>query len=397
MVTRQEAQDRLATATAERDTIQGNLLDLDTSFGKRMLSGAQLTGVTKQRWDAASAALASLWDTYTAYSAVIDRATELLATVRDRDMAQVTDLLLGRSVRLARGPAPLASRDLADTGLEDLTIATAVARMRKDFPVVTEVVTAAEAVWGEVGALLDQAGAELTRATALTAGIGDDALSAALATASAQLSAQRTTLNSDPLALWHGGGADTSAAGRAREQVAKVVAQAEALARLRAGARERIDALAATAAIVSAARDEAVTAWRRAAEKVAAGFLPAEPPPAADFGRAGLDALAASGEWRLLSDEVDRVERELAAALTRYRAAAAAAEGVLGRRDELRGLLQAYKAKAARLGGAEDLVLTQRYDQARDLLWTAPCDLGTAAEAVAAYQQAILAIGRGQR
>jgi hypothetical protein len=57
--------------------------------------------------------------------------------------------------------------------------------------------------------------------------------------------------------------------------------------------------------------------------------------------------------------------------------------------------LLAYKSKAARLGRAEDLELTQRYDRARDLLWTAPCDLGAAAEAVAAYQQAILAIGRG--
>ena len=396
MATRQEAQDRLATATAERDTIQGNLLDLDTSFGKRMLSGAQLAGVTKQRWDTASAALASLWDTYTAYSAVIDRAAEMLATVRDRDMAQVTDLLLGRSVRLTRGPAPLARRDLADTGLEDLTIATAVARMRKDFPVVTEVVTAAEAVWGEVGGLLDQAGADLTRAATLAAGIGDDALSASLAAASAQLSAQRTTLNSDPLALWHDGHADATGASQAREQVAKVVAQAEALARLRDGARQRIDALAATAATVRAGRDEAVAAWQRAAEKVAPGFLPPQPPPAADFGRAGLDALAASGEWQRLSDEVDRAERDLAAALTRYRDVTAAAEGALGRRDELRGLLQAYKAKAARLGGAEDLVLTQRYDRARELLWTAPCDLAAAAEAVAAYQQAILAIGRGQ-
>jgi hypothetical protein len=58
-------------------------------------------------------------------------------------------------------------------------------------------------------------------------------------------------------------------------------------------------------------------------------------------------------------------------------------------------MLQAYKAKAARLGAAEDLGLTERYDVARDLLWTAPCDLGAAADAVAAYQQAILAIGRG--
>jgi hypothetical protein len=257
------------------------------------------------------------------------------------------------------------------------------------------VVTAAEAVWGEVGGLLDQAGAELARATALAAGIGDDALSSALAAVSAQLSSERTTLNSDPLALWHEGHTDTTGASQVREQVAKVVARAETLAQLRDGARQRIDALAGTVATVNAVREEAVAAWQRAAEKVAAGFLPPQPPPVADFGRASLDALAASGEWQLLADEVDRAERELATALTRYRDATIAADGALGRRDELRGLLQAYKAKAARLGGAEDLVLTQRYDRARDLLWTAPCDLGTAAEAVAAYQQAILAIGRG--
>jgi hypothetical protein len=395
MVTRAEATDRLATATAERDTIQQNLLDLDSSFGKRMLSGAQLTGVTRQRWDTASAALSSLWDTYTAYSAVIDRAAELLATVRDRDMNQVTDLLLGRSVRLARGPAPLARRDLADAGLEQLTMATAVARMRKDFPVVAEVVTAAETVWGEVGGVLDPAGAELTRVAALAAGIGDDALSASLAGVTAELAAQRAMMNSDPLGLWHDGHADTSGARRAAEQVTKVAAQVQALARLRDGARQRIDALAATASAMPAAREEAVAARLRAAQKVAAGFLPPEPPPFAGFGRGGLDALAASGEWQRLAGEVDRAERELAATLSAYRNAADAADGALGRREELRGLLQAYKAKAARLGGAEDLDLTQRYDQARDLLWTAPCDLGAAAAAVAAYQQAILARGRG--
>ena len=55
MVTRQEAQAALDAATAERDTIQANLLDLDTSFGKRMLSGASLVGETRERWDAAAA------------------------------------------------------------------------------------------------------------------------------------------------------------------------------------------------------------------------------------------------------------------------------------------------------------------------------------------------------
>ena len=66
---------------------------------------------------------------------------------------------------------------------------------------------------------------------------------------------------------------------------------------------------------------------------------------------------------------------------------------VLSQRDELRGLLGAYQAKAARLGAAEDPGLTECYDRAHGLLWTAPCDLAAAAGAVAGYQQAVLALG----
>ena len=65
-----------------------------------------------------------------------------------------------------------------------------------------------------------------------------------------------------------------------------------------------------------------------------------------------------------------------------------------GRRDELRGLLGAYRAKAAALGAAEDPELTSRYRRARDLLWTAPCQLAAADDAVRGYQRAVLALGR---
>jgi hypothetical protein len=132
--------------------------------------------------------------------------------------------------------------------------------------------------------------------------------------------------------------------------------------------------------------------------KIADEFLPAVPAayPGTSFQRAGLDALASSGQWQQLAAQIDRAERNLVAEIAAYRKAAEDAESALGRREELRGMLQAYKAKAGRLGGAEDFGLTERYDAARELLWTAPCDLGAAANAVAAYQQAILAIGRGQ-
>ncbi|HEY5019014.1 MAG TPA: hypothetical protein VII59_19780, partial [Streptosporangiaceae bacterium] len=116
-----------------------------------------------------------------------------------------------------------------------------------------------------------------------------------------------------------------------------------------------------------------------------------------DMRLAALDKLKAAGRWARLAAELDTIEAEAAAAVQRYRDAERLAAALLGRRDELRGLLGAYQAKAARLGAAEDTELTERYQQARDLLWTAPCDLAAAAAAVTRYQQAILALsGRRQ-
>jgi len=54
-LTKQQAPVAAKQAADERDTMQANLLDLDGSFGKRLLAGTALTGVSKQRWEAASA------------------------------------------------------------------------------------------------------------------------------------------------------------------------------------------------------------------------------------------------------------------------------------------------------------------------------------------------------
>src|SRR5207244_4955607 len=93
---------------------------------------------------------------FEAYSAVVDQAAEAATRhLGPRELTAISELLAGRSVQLASGPAPLAGRDLADPGREDLTMATAVARMRGAFSAVTEVVTAAEHVWTEVAGRLD--------------------------------------------------------------------------------------------------------------------------------------------------------------------------------------------------------------------------------------------------
>ena len=393
-ITREQA--ATAAATAERDGIQANLLDLDGSFGSRMLAGAALAGESKRRWEAAAGDLATLWEIFTAYAAVVDKAAELLASARrpsGRELAQITTMLNGPSVELAR-PVPLARRDLTETGDSDLTLAAAVREMKRAFASVADVVAAAESVWNETAEGLGEIGTKLAAAKEQAGDLGDDEVTSALAVAGDELARLREVLNSDPLALWQGGRVDTARLERLRERVAAAAARTAGLAVLRADTQRRISAAAAAVAAAAAAWEDAEAARDRASVKIAAADLP---PPLAeaaglDMRLAALDKLKAAGRWARLAAELDAIETEAAAAVQRYRDAERSAAALLGRRDELRGLLGAYQAKAARLGAAEDTELTARYQRARDLLWTAPCDLAAAAAAVTHYQQAILAL-----
>jgi len=400
-MTREQAAAAVTAAAAERRSIQANLLDLDGSFGKRMLAGAALTGESKRRWETAAADLASLWEIFQAYAAVVDKAGELMAGTRrlsDRELTQITAMLNGTSVELTR-QKPLGRRDLTETGRADLTLAAAVREMKRAFASVADVVAAAESVWNETADGLSEVGTQLAAAKDQLGDLGDDEVTGALDAAEDGLRQLRDVLNSDPLALWHGDGVDSTRVARLRERAAAVATRAAEIARLRADAQQRISAAALAVAAATAARGDAASARARAEAKIAVAGFP--PPPADVVGLEArldaLDRLKAAARWARLAAELDTIEAEAAAAVERYRAAERAAVTLLGRRDELRGLLDAYQAKAARLGAAEDMELTARYQQARDLLWTAPCDLMAAEAAVTGYQRAILALsGRRQ-
>ena len=400
MTPEETAAARVTTVLAERDAVQANLLELDGSFAKQVLEGATLTGQTRDRWAAASASLATLWETFLAYSAVIDRIAALgTGTKRParKDLPELNALLTGGCVRLSNAPVPLARRDLAATGRPPVTLAAAVGAMRRAFTEVTEVTSAVEAVWAAVGVPLDAATGELARVRPLVDGLGAD-IEAEFRAAEDALAARRAAANADPLALWQPaagptaraeGRVDTSAADRVREQVAALTPRIAELDRLRQQARHRIDGLAAAAAAASAARRDAITARQDAAVRISA--LPPLPPEIAPPPLASLDALTVGGQWSRLAVELDRCEAELAAAGAQTADVRQTAAAAIDKRDELRGLLRAYKAKAARLGAAEDPDLAARHDEAYGLLWTAPCDLAVAEAAVAAYQRAILA------
>jgi hypothetical protein len=105
---------------------------------------------------------------------------------------------------------------------------------------------------------------------------------------------------------------------------------------------------------------------------------------------AKLDAEFAAGRWQPVRVGIERWK----AAAEKYRQAdrlaRSAAESLLNRRRDLRGLLGALKAKAADNGRREDAALAEIEQKANDLLAARPTPLDRLERAVADYQQRLL-------
>jgi hypothetical protein len=399
LLTQAEAAALVAERMAERDRIQANLFELDASFGKRLLSGASLAGTTKVRWQAASADLAWLWEVFAAYSAVVERAAELRDGKRRPAGGLAADLralLTGPSVTLKGDHVPLARRQLTVSGEpeEQVTLTEAVERMTRAFGRITDVTAAAETVWNEVSDRLDQAASVLGQAVRQADDIIDDALTGAGRGADADLRRMRDLLSTDPLALWHDDGVDLTGPDQLRHKAQAVAKRMSEISRLVKDADRRITEVGNAVADARAREHDARAAYDQAAGKVVAVQLPVLPAETASLAErlAGLAAVRSAGRWQQLATDLAAIENAAAAAAEQWSAAGLAAQAPLYRRSELRGLLDAYQAKANQLGASEDALLTGRYQAARDLLWTAPCDLAAAEAAVRSYQDAVITL-----
>ena len=401
-LTREQALAAAKAAATERDTIQSNLLDLDNSFGKRLLAGASLTGESRAAWDTASASLAALWETFTAYSAVIDRANELLSVpgrINPARLSEVSSLLNGPSITMTRAVAPLSQRELTSSGQTQQTLLTTLREMRRSFSEVAAVVTAAETVWNEISDGIRLVTTDIETAKAQLPGLGADAeLTSSIEQADASLRDLRGLLNSDPLALWRGGAVDSAPLDRLRKQTAAVSAQVAELARVRADADQRLAEIALAVSAAQQAYQDATAARERAASRIslsaANAFGPLPDLSLLSSRAEALPAMKAAGRWTRLASELDVIGKQAAAVTRQCKEAEQAAAGLVGQRNEMRGLLDSYRAMAGGLGAAENAELDAVYQQAKQLLWTAPCDLEAATAAVNGYQQAVLRLRR---
>lgn len=399
-MSREDVDRALARLADERDAIEASLLALQDHSGRRLLEGAELSGATKERWAAAEQALALLWAHFDTYSEALTTARGLRGRRRwptQSELRELTELLRGSGVTVSGGAVPEAARGLTGPARlsEQLSLEQLLARMNEWYAQVLEVVSAADAVWSALSARIDLLVAEAHRIRALAESVGvrpgthpagDD-----LAGMLDSLAVLRAEVLSDPLAFWADGRPDTGRYDRAGRALEDIRREVEAVLHVRDDADHRLMRLRDVLSRADRTLTEARSARVEVLAKIAASEVPAvsgAPVALQEQLSAAVD-LRRSGQWHLLSPLLDGLEQRADDELLRARDSLTAVTAPLAVRAELRGRLDAYRAKVARHGMAEDPLLMERYDHARRLLWSAPCDLRAAENALLRYQQAV--------
>ncbi|MFJ6774262.1 hypothetical protein ACIQOV_25465 [Kitasatospora sp. NPDC091257] len=420
VLSREEVDRALARLGAERDAVESALLALQDHPGLRLLDGAELSGRTLERWSVAGKGLPLLW-------ALFDRYSEALASARavrarkakpgTPELAELSELLTGDAVTVPGGVVPDGPQVLGAPAklVERISLDALMTRMNSWYATVLEVVSAADAVWSALPARIDLLLAELQRVRTLAASLGvrtgAHPLGDDLAGIEKDLTELRTEVRGDPLALWRparvpaqrgtvpegsafagpAGVVDTERFDRAGRALDGVRLELEDLLRLRDEAEDRLQGVGDLLQRADATLAEARRARGEVLAKIASSDVPAVPGPASALRErivAALD-LRQAGQWGRLAPLLDTLEDAAAKELTRARQSLSEVTQPLAVRAELRGRLDAYKAMAARLRVSEDPEVIERYEKARWLLWSAPCDLRAAAAAVARFQQSL--------
>lgn len=383
----EEADRALAGLGAESDRMAEALLAMDSHPGHRLLSAGGLTGVSQRRWAEARAAMSVLWEQFSRHREVVEQARQVRgrkAKPGPGELTELTALLTEPVVELNTQRLPIERRGLTGPALvaEHVTLAELVSMMKAGYSAVAEVLAAAEKAWETTVEQLDPLEQELhvLRVQADSLGTAEPALER-IAHA---LTSLRDKVVADPL------GAEAAPSGLA-DELAAVRAKLDELASARDDFESRQYELAALADAVAATESELRSVRATVLEKIDSPGLGPEVQraPALRTRLAELVELWQLSRWRALADALSEVDAEANAALTRAREDLRFATGLLDRRLELRGRLDAYRAKARGVGHVEDLELADLYQVAHTILYTSPCDLAAATVAVGEYQRVL--------
>jgi hypothetical protein len=380
---------RLDGLRAASERIGANLLELELDPTRRLLDGVSLDGSSAASWAAASARLLQLWQWHGLLDTHLDRAAKLRGTrthLRRDQLSGLEELLDGESIAVEIEEVPLARRDLLGPSLRvvHLNADGLLTHMSSAFDEVKVVVASFADAWGIEPRL--RTVAKLVADGSDLAARLDEIEPPELDRDRCRLTSLAQALRTDPLSVSAG------EVGRIETSLRKTRADLHDLAEFRSNvdehlrrAVELLGALANEHRECRAAHHEVSIKIAKPAlrEPVALGAdVTGQVEQAAELAKAGAwsEARRALADWTVqataLLDETKSITRENRAPI--------------GERNQLRGLLDAYRAKAVKHGLAEDPELCRSFARAQNVLFTAPTDLQQARMLVRACQRLLL-------
>lgn len=401
-MTLQELDEVLRVWKTRLASIAENLLELQSESAYQSLTGtgglekAQITGLTASRVKPALGAMNTVFEQFGLLQATVDQAEALRKQLPvffggEAKARELEHLLFGKSIQLPAVEIPMEQRTLLGgvRSAEGVTLEELLNPMERAFTVARDAVLSADRAWTEFARHSGKLEEELLRLRGQRA-LPSALLCAALDSAENRLASVREHVRTDPL------GAEGELRAQVEPALAEVSRRIEAALQLTAQlrvARARFEELKREHENARAAQEQAAKAGLGSA---------GAPLPAPCVQIQGLLEWLTRLEHKREEGAVEAVTiglRHWNAAATlcveQDRKAYEAAQTRMDQRTELRGRFDALKAKARRLGMAENNALMVLGTRVEGLLYGQPTDLEHAAAAVAQFEE-FLSGHRGQ-
>jgi hypothetical protein len=376
-----------------------NLLDLYDLPAYQRLSGggnppSNVTGITQQQASTALTAIDRLFEYLELLNQSIERSQKLRRElpslfVSDSKLQEIEQLLMGASVELPSIQRPLAERDLLSSSQQfrSVSLETLLDRMMVAFTIARDTFVAVDTAWMELESNLittHQSLIELKQlAEKLQLGVPESLIIAETNFTNLQLQIDRDplgvnrTFDRDIIPLIDRSRSELATLDRQRQQLqSDLVTAAQELLELQQLNRDSIAAYTESHAKISHSlptispfSPAELTELERWLERLVAKFALGIIPPV----RVGLM------NWL----------HKVRAYTQSAQSALAANRLPIDTRQELRGRLDALTAKALAKGKAEDPILTNLANQARQVLYTSPTDLNLGQDLVTRYEQGL--------
>lgn len=370
--------------SAAESRIGANLQELDNHSTYQVLKTDVLRGRTAAKIGPAFAKADTLWKYYMLLQTTLTQCRTLRGAgkLRGNEKSELVRILTTPSIILSTIEVPLEERGAFEAASSDerVTIEQLLTRMRTLYEPIRDGVAEAERIHRDVLPRLNAAETTLNGAKAAAAELG--MVEPELTEAVRQLERLRTLSFDDPLAV------DMGSADALERQVRLAAGRVASLKKGRDRLGGDLGAMAGLVAEIRTLRVRAESARHETLEKITSPTgLVRVPPEAAIDGPGGLQAdsaaiLDSNAPWHRQRQELDAWLEKARRLRDQLRRAEQRNRRDLTRRDELRGLLRAYRAKMAGVGKAEDVVLREIADEAHNELFTSPTNLARAEKIV---------------